>query len=276
MAAFQAVDAAAAEAEAEQYWLTAAKKIVEPSRQDIVDGSPVSGHEEPDDPAPAQAMTSTLCMRHPCNACLAFCKLNDLGLVGACEGDMDSTLTMLMFGYAFGKPGFITDPLFDVSKNAVIHAHCVAPTKMDGPDGQRHPFAIRTHRDDNNGAAVEVDLRVGQEITCAKLANLDTMLLSAQKIIEIPDFDDRGCRTQMHGRGRRRPHDAGQLGQRRARKGRHDDAAASRRLLRQPRGQRPRPDAIARSQSCDGRIIPMLTRQVLVTGLCFLVGWLSV
>ena len=144
----------------------------------------------------AQAVTSTLCMHNPCNACLAFSKLNDLGLVGACEGDMDSTLTMLMFGYAFGKPGFITDPLFDVSKNAVIHAHCVAPTKMDGPDGQRHPFSIRTHRDDNNGAAVEVDLRVGQEITCAKLANLDTMLLSAQKIIEIPDFDDRGCRTQ--------------------------------------------------------------------------------
>lgn len=109
---------------------------------------------------------------------------------------MDSTLTMLMFGYAFGKPGFITDPLFDVSKNSVIHAHCVAPTKMDGADGERHSFAIRTHRDDNNGAAVEVDLRLGQEITCAKLANLDTMLLSAQKIIEIPDFDDRGCRTQ--------------------------------------------------------------------------------
>ena len=67
---------------------------------------------------------------------------------------------------------------------------------MDGPCGKRHPFTIRTHRDDNRGAAVEVELRVGQEITCAKLANLDAMLLSAQKIIEIPDFDDRGCRTQ--------------------------------------------------------------------------------
>ena len=197
LAAFQAVDVAAAEAEAEQYWLTAARKIVEPSRQDIVDSARLFlGLKNLMIQHRAQAVTSTLCMHNPCNACLAFCKLNDLGLVGACEGDMDSTLTMLMFGYAFGKPGFITDPLFDVSKNSVIHAHCVAPTKMDGADGERHSFAIRTHRDDNNGAAVEVDLRVGQEITCAKLANLDTMLLSAQKIIEIPDFDDRGCRTQ--------------------------------------------------------------------------------
>ena len=71
--------------------------------------------------------------------CLGFSKLNDLGLVGACEADMDSTLTMLLFGYAFGKPGFITDPLFDLSKNAMIHAHCLSATKMDGPAGQRAP-----------------------------------------------------------------------------------------------------------------------------------------
>ena len=39
LAAFEAVDSAAAEAEAEQHWLKAAKQIVEPSRQDIIDGS---------------------------------------------------------------------------------------------------------------------------------------------------------------------------------------------------------------------------------------------
>ena len=110
---------------------------------------------------------------------------------------MDSTLTMLQFGYAFGKPGFISDPLFDTSRNAVIHAHCLAPTKMDGIAGQRAPFLIRTHRDDNKGASLEVELRVGQEITCAKLAGLGTLLLSAGTIIDIPDYDDRGCRTQI-------------------------------------------------------------------------------
>ena len=39
---------------------------------------------------------------------------------------MDSTLTMLLFGYGFGKPGFITDPLFDLPKNAMLHAPCLA------------------------------------------------------------------------------------------------------------------------------------------------------
>ena len=36
LAAFDAVDPKAAEAEAEEYWLKAAKKIVEPSREEII------------------------------------------------------------------------------------------------------------------------------------------------------------------------------------------------------------------------------------------------
>lgn len=195
--AHAAIDPQAAEAEAEAYWLKPAKGIVEPSRAEVVNSARLYlATKQLMIQHGARAITSCHCMGAPAKGCLTFSKLNDLGMVGACEGDMDSTLTMLMFGYAFGKPGFITDPLFDLSKNAVIHAHCVAASKMDGPDGERAPFTLRSHRDDNHGAAVEVELRVGQEITCAKLVNLDTMLISAQKIIEIPDFDDRGCRTQ--------------------------------------------------------------------------------
>jgi hypothetical protein len=199
--AHKAVDPKAAEAEAETYWIKPAKKIVEPPRAEIVNSARLFlATKNLMIQNRAQAITSSHCMGAPAKGCLTFSKLNDLGLVGACEGDMDSTLTMLLFGYAFGKPGFITDPLFDLSKNAVIHAHCVASTTMDGPGSKRAPFILRTHRDDNHGAAVEVELRVGQEITCAKLVNLDSMLLSAQKIIEIPDFDDRGCRTQCTAR----------------------------------------------------------------------------
>jgi len=145
----------------------------------------------------AQAITSSHCMGEPAKGCLTFSKLNDLGLVGACEGDMDSTLTMLLFAHAFGVPGFISDPLFDTSKNAVIHAHCTSTTKLDGPTGKRAPFLIRTQCDSNQGVSLEVQMRIGQEITCAKLVNLDTMLISTGKIIELTDFHDRGCRTQI-------------------------------------------------------------------------------
>ena len=128
--------------------------------------------------------------------CLGFTQLNDTGLVGACEADVDSTLTMLLFTYAFNVPGFITDPLFDTSKNAVIHAHCVSPTKMDGPDGPAAPYLVRTHRDDNRGASLEVEMRLGQVITCAKLTGAETLLISTGKIIEVT-HDKLGCRTQF-------------------------------------------------------------------------------
>ncbi|MFC1633873.1 twin-arginine translocation signal domain-containing protein [Planctomycetota bacterium] len=198
IAAHRAVDPRAAEAEAEQYWISQARTIVEPPKSAIVNSArlylaikDIMIRER------AQAITSSHCMGAPAKGCLTFSKLNDLGLVGACEGDMDSTLTMLIFSYAFGIPGFITDPLFDTSKNAVIHAHCTSTTKLDGPDGQRAPFLIRTQCDSNAGVSLEVRMRMGQEITCAKLANLDTMLLSAGKIIELTDYFDRGCRTQI-------------------------------------------------------------------------------
>ena len=196
--AHNAVDPKAAEAEAERYWIGPARKIVEPSREDVCNSARLYlALKDIMIERGARAVTSSHCMGLPAKGCLAFSKLNDLGLVGACEGDMDSTLTMLMFSYAFGVPGFISDPLFDTSKNAVIHAHCTSTTKLDGPAGERAPFLIRTQCDTNQGVSLEVQMRVGQRITCAKLANLDTMLISTGKIIELTDYFDRGCRTQI-------------------------------------------------------------------------------
>jgi hypothetical protein len=198
VAAHKAVDPKAAEAEAEQYWIGPAQKIVEPSRADIINSARLYlAIKEIMIQERAQAITSSHCMGAPAKGCLTFSRLNDLGLVGACEGDMDSTLTMLLFAYAFGVPGFISDPLFDTSKNAVIHAHCTSTTKLDGPAGRRAPFLIRTQCDSNQGVSLEVQMRVGQEITCAKLIHLDTMLISTGKIVELTDFHDRGCRTQI-------------------------------------------------------------------------------
>jgi hypothetical protein len=197
-AAHEAVDIAAAEAEAEEYWLRPAKKVVEPTRDEIINSARLYlAMKDIMVKEGAHALTSSHCMGAPAKGCLAFSKLNDLGLVGACEGDMDSTLTMLLFAYAFGVPGFISDPLFDTSKNAVIHAHCTSTTKLDGPRGERAPFTIRSQCDTNKGVSLEVEMRVGQEITCAKLASLDTMLISTGKIAELTDFHDRGCRTQI-------------------------------------------------------------------------------
>ena len=194
--AHKAVDIKAAEAEAKHYWLGKAEKIVEPSTEEIINSARFYlAIKELMIKERAQAVTSSNCMGDPAKGCLAFSKLNDLGLVGACEGDMDSTLTMLIFSYAFGVPGFITDPVFDTATNALIHFHCTSPTKLDGPDGKRMPFTIRTQSDSERGVSLDVENRIGQTVTCAKFVNLDTMLISTGKIFRVT-HDELGCRTQ--------------------------------------------------------------------------------
>ena len=195
--AHKAIDIKAAEAEAKRYWLSKAKKIVEPSREEIINSARFYlATKELMIKERAQAITSSNCMGAPAKGCLTYSKLNDLGLVGACEGDMDSTLTMLMFSYAFGIPGFISDPVFDTASNALIHFHCTSATKMDGPAGKRHPFTIRTQSDSERGVSLDVEYRIGQMVTCAKFVNLDTMLISTGKIFKIT-HDELGCRTQF-------------------------------------------------------------------------------
>ena len=192
----QSIDPKAAEAEAEQYWISQAKQIVEPKRPEIIDSARYYlAVKEMMIREKAQAITSSHCMGDP-RGCLTFSKLNDLGLVGACEGDIDSTLTMLMFAYAFGVPGFITDPVIDTAKNAMIHFHCTSATKMDGPDGKRLPFILRNQTDTGGGVAVQAENRIGQPVTCAKLVNLDTMLICPGKIIET-STSPLACRTQF-------------------------------------------------------------------------------
>ena len=195
--AHKAIDIKAAEAEAKRYWISKAKKIVEPSTDEIINSARFYlATKELMIKERARAITSSNCMGRPAKGCLTYSKLNDLGLVGACEGDMDSTLTMLIFSYAFGIPGFISDPVFDTASNALIHFHCTSATKMDGPAGKRLPFTIRTQSDSERGVSLEVENRIGQMVTCAKFVNLDTMLISTGKIFKVT-HDELGCRTQF-------------------------------------------------------------------------------
>jgi len=188
------IDRKAAEAEAEQYWIKPAIGILEPTREEIVDSARyylamkklMIGER-------AQAVCSTACMGNP-RACLTFSKLNDLGLVGACEGDIDSTLTMLLFAHAFRAPGFISDPVVDESKNALVHFHCTSFTRR--ADGTRMPFLIRNQTDSGGGVALQVQWQVGEPVTMAKLVNLDTMLAVPGRITET-GTSPLACRTQF-------------------------------------------------------------------------------
>jgi hypothetical protein len=130
--------------------------------------------------------------------CLGFHELGNEGLVGACECDVRSTATMLAFTtMTNGRPGFISDPVIDTSKGQIIYAHCVAPNKMFGPDGETNPFTILTHSEDRSGASVRSILPVNYMTTTLEINNERKEILFHQAIAVDNDPDDRACRTKL-------------------------------------------------------------------------------
>ncbi|UCD51448.1 MAG: hypothetical protein JSW27_02215 [Phycisphaerales bacterium] len=195
-----AADDEAVRAESE-WWTRHAKKIIEPNEEDVDKAARVSvalqclmEREQ------AQALAVGTCMGWLSKGfpCLGFARLRDRGIPAACEGDMDSLLTMLLFQYAFDRPGFQGNATFDTARNALWTAHCTAPLKMDGPDGADAPYLLRGHSEvAGSGCVPEVQYRVGETITRAKFVNLDTILASTGEIIEVPEKAVHGCRTQI-------------------------------------------------------------------------------
>ncbi|MHC4229073.1 MAG: hypothetical protein ACYSW0_16730 [Planctomycetota bacterium] len=182
-------------------WTKDAKEIVEPNKEDIRKAARVSvALQNLMERERAQGLAVGTCMGWLPKGfpCLGFARLRDSGIPAACEGDMDSLLTMMLFQYLIDRPGFQGNATFDTARNALWTAHCTAPLKMDGPDGKDAPYLLRGHSEvGGSGCVPEVQYRLGQTVTRAKLINLDTMLASTGKIIEVPAKSVHGCRSQI-------------------------------------------------------------------------------
>jgi hypothetical protein len=129
--------------------------------------------------------------------CLGFFQLNNDGRVGACEGDLESTATMLLMGYLVGRPGYISDPVIDTSLNRIIYAHCVAPSKVFGPAGNTNPYDIRSHSEDRKGASVRSLMPLGEIVTTLKFNPVrKEVIIHQAKTVENID-EDKACRTKL-------------------------------------------------------------------------------
>ena len=182
-------------------WTKEAKRIIEPNEEDIRMAAKVSiALQQLMERERADGLAVGTCMGWLSKGfpCLGFARLRDKGIPAACEGDMDSLLTMLLFQYAFDRAGFQGNATFDTARNALWTAHCTAPLKMDGPNGQDAPYLLRGHSEvGGSGCVPEVQYRLGETITRTKLINLDTILASTGVIIDVPEKAVHGCRTQI-------------------------------------------------------------------------------
>ncbi len=184
-------------------WIKAAEKVVEPKRDELVrSGAMHLGMLALLKKRNAQAITIN-CLggfyggHIKAYPCLGFTQLNNDGLVGACEADQKSTISMLAMTYLAGRPGYISDPVIDTSKNQIIYAHCVASTKVFGPGGKSNPYHIRSHSEDRNGAAVRSLMPLGYMTTTVEFDALRKQVLLHQGKAVANIDEDMACRTKL-------------------------------------------------------------------------------
>lgn len=185
-------------------WIDDAEKVVEPTEEEITKSARIYlAMKDLMQKHNAHAITinclggiysGNLVEAYPC---LGFMQLDNDGFVGACEADQRSTMTKLILTYLVGRPGFISDPVIDTSKNQIIYAHCIAPTKVFGPDGPSNPYHIRSHSEDRKGACNRSLMPLGEMTTTLQFDHHKKQVILHQgKSVENVD-EDMACRTKL-------------------------------------------------------------------------------
>ena len=203
-AAYGKVDAQKAQPFADR-WIAAAEKVVEPGREEIQKSAAMYvAMQRLIDERTAHGI-SVNCLggfyggHLKAYPCLGFSQFNNDGLIGGCEGDQMSALTMTVMGALVHRPGYISDPVIDTAKGQIIYAHCVATTKPFGPAGAANPYRIRTHSEDRKGASMQSLLPAGYLVTSLEIDPVSRQIIMFQAKTAGNNDSDMACRTKLEG-----------------------------------------------------------------------------
>lgn len=123
-------------------------------------------------------------------ACVAFSLLNSDGIVSGCEGDVPSTVGMIIGSLISEKPVFMANPSY-IKGNDLMVSHCTVPLSM--VEG----YLLMTHFESGLGVGIQGTILHSDQVTLYRLSNdLHRMRVLVGKPI-IPEFDDDHCRTQI-------------------------------------------------------------------------------
>ena len=155
-------------------YLREAVRVVEPDEKDVYESAKcysvlkeIIRREKAD----AMMMTCLPGLRNPRRhvpPCMGFMDLRDEAVPSGCESDLDATLTMMLLQYLFDKPGFQHNPCADTGRKVYFGAHCTSASRMQGPDGPREPYALRSHAEAGWGCVPQVLFPAGQKVTFGK------------------------------------------------------------------------------------------------------------
>jgi L-fucose isomerase-like protein len=121
----------------------------------------------------------------------------DEGIIAGCEGDIDTTLTMLISYYLTNKPVWLANICsIDRVKNTLTFAHCTIATKLL-EDGSK--VTLRSHFESGKGVSIQGTLKLGQKVTIARLGGpkMDRMVIATGTIRRSDMGHEHMCRVQV-------------------------------------------------------------------------------
>lgn len=205
-AAYDAVPAAEAEREADRF-LREALRVVEPSREEVVRalrfylGVRRLLAERRANGITIDCLGGIMRGDLPGYPCVAWSRLDDEGLYGVCQADLNCTMTQLLLTPLTGKPGFVFNAVFDAPRNELIQSHCVAPTAMLGIGGPRSPYIVRSHLETAAGVSLQVLLPESGVVTVAAFDGPQRLRIGTAEVLGNV-VSEHGCRTQIRTRVR--------------------------------------------------------------------------
>ena len=185
-------------------WMEGADAVVEPSEEEILKSAKLylAMKELMEERGAVGIAVDCLGLFYagklPAYPCLGFAQIDDEpGVISACENDIASLLTKFVVKLITGKPSFLSEPDMDSSRDLAIYAHCVSATRMAGLDEEPEPYIIRSHAEDDKGAALQVRFRPGIPVTVVKLIPDERRILLLRGESLGAFVSDRGCRSKM-------------------------------------------------------------------------------
>ena len=125
--------------------------------------------------------------------CLALALLNDEGIDAACEGDLQSLLSMILVRRVTGMPSFMANPsAMSKDNHTTTFAHCTVPTTMC------RRYGFRSHFESQCGLAVAGEFSPSEVYTIFKWGGekLDRFFVEEAVSVVAPSNENL-CRSQL-------------------------------------------------------------------------------
>ena len=129
------------------------------------------------------------------NCCLGVSYINDCTqYAAACEGDVDSAITMLAMKHIARTKLWMANPGLHPD-GTINFSHCTAPLNING-DGKCR-YMLRNHHESGIGTSVQAEYPIGSTVTACRISD-DAKKMTVQKGVTIAGPYENACRTQVY------------------------------------------------------------------------------